>query len=158
FMSKFGSGWTFSPIIEVASGRPFTVFTAVSTRNFQFAPNSARPNIVAPNAPMTACGDQAFTSPFIPGVAFQLPCPANGSFDGNEGRNQFTKPYTLFNDLRVARRIAITERIGLDAIVDIFNLVNKFNVADVNPLYTEAGRPTAAYDPRQFQFALKLTW
>lgn len=158
FISKLGSDWTFSPIIEVASGRPFTVFTAVSTRNFQFAPNSARPNIVAPNAPVTACGDQAFTSPFIAGVAFQLPCPANGSFDGNEGRNQFNKPYTLFNDLRVARRIAITERIGLDAIVDIFNLVNKFNVADVNPLYTEAGRPTAAFDPRQFQFALKLTW
>ena len=32
------------------------------------------------------------------------------------------------------------------------------NVSDVNPLYTEARQPTAAYDPRQFQFALKLSW
>jgi hypothetical protein len=36
--------------------------------------------------------------------------------------------------------------------------VNRFNVLDVNPLYTSAGVPTAAYDPRQFQFALRLTW
>ncbi len=40
----------------------------------------------------------------------------------------------------------------------VFNLINKFNVSDVNPPYTEAGQPTAAYDPRQFQFALKLSW
>jgi hypothetical protein len=25
-------------------------------------------------------------------------------------------------------------------------------------LFTSAGQPTAAYDPRQFQFALKLVW
>ncbi|MGI9100935.1 MAG: TonB-dependent receptor domain-containing protein [Terriglobales bacterium] len=158
FWSKFGSNWTFSPIIEAASGRPYTVFSATSTRNFQFAANSARPNIVALNAPVDSCGDPVVTSPFISGIAFQLPCPADGSFDGNSPRNHFTKPYTLFTDFRVARRINLTERVGLDAIMDVFNLINKFNVADVNPLYTEAGRPTAAFDPRQFQFALKLTW
>jgi hypothetical protein len=31
-------------------------------------------------------------------------------------------------------------------------------VADVNVLFTQAGVPTSAFDPRQFQFALKLTW
>jgi len=36
--------------------------------------------------------------------------------------------------------------------------VNRFNVADVNPLYTQAGTPTAAFDPRQLQVALKLNW
>jgi len=40
----------------------------------------------------------------------------------------------------------------------MFNLANRFNVADVNPLFTAAGQPTAAYDPRQFQFAMKFTW
>jgi hypothetical protein len=25
-------------------------------------------------------------------------------------------------------------------------------------LYTNAGQPTSAFDPRQFQFGLKLTW
>jgi hypothetical protein len=159
FASKFFSDWTVAPIIEAASGRPFTVITAISTRNFQFAPNSARPNVFYGAAPaVNACGDQPVQSPYIPGVWFQLPCPAEGQFDGNLGRNPFTKPSTVFTDLRIARRIRITERLGLDAIMDVFNLINKFNVSDVNPLYTEAGRPTAAYDPRQFQFALKLSW
>jgi hypothetical protein len=31
-------------------------------------------------------------------------------------------------------------------------------VADVNPLWDKAGTPTAAFDPRQFQFALRLAW
>ncbi len=159
FASKFFSDWTVAPIIEAGSGRPFTVITAISTRNFQFSPNSARPNVFYGAAPpVDACGDQPVQSPFIPGVWFQPPCPANGQFDGDLGRNSFTKPSTVFTDLRVARRIRITERLGLDAMMDVFNLINKFNVSDVNPLYTEAGQPTAAYDPRQFQFALKLSW
>jgi hypothetical protein len=32
------------------------------------------------------------------------------------------------------------------------------NVSAVSPLFTNAGQATAAYDPRQFQFALKLNW
>jgi hypothetical protein len=40
----------------------------------------------------------------------------------------------------------------------MFDLANKFNVASVNQLWTNAGQPTAAYDPRQFQFALKVNW
>lgn len=157
FASRFFSDWTVAPIIEAASGRPFTVVTAVTT-NFQFAPNSARPNVFHSNPGTDACGDPAVTSPYVPGVWFQLPCPLAGQFDGDLGRNPFTKPSTVFTDLRIARRIRITERLGLDAIADGFNLINKFNVSDVNPLYTEAGQPTAAYDPRQFQFALKLSW
>ena len=50
-------------------------------------------------------------------------------------------------------------------IADAFNLFNRFNVADVNPLCNPvgdttcfAGEPTAALDPRQFQFALKINW
>jgi hypothetical protein len=42
--------------------------------------------------------------------------------------------------------------------VDIFNIANRFNVSDVNPLFTQAGVATAANDPRQFQFGLRLTW
>jgi hypothetical protein len=158
FVSRFFSDWTVAPIIEAASGRPFTVITAISTRNFQFSPNSARPNVFTTAPAVDACGDPAVQSPFIPGVWFQLPCPANGQFDGDLGRNSFTKPSTVFTDLRIARRIRLTERLALDGMMDAFNLINKFDVADVNPLYTEAGQPTAAYDPRQFQFALKLSW
>jgi hypothetical protein len=37
-------------------------------------------------------------------------------------------------------------------------LINKFNVADVNILWNQAGQATAAFDPRQFQFGLKLSF
>ena len=47
----------------------------------------------------------------------------------------------------------------MDLIADMFNIANVYNVAAVNPLFTpNAGQATAAYDPRQFQFALKLNW
>jgi len=31
-------------------------------------------------------------------------------------------------------------------------------VSDVNPLWNSGQTATAAFDPRQLQFALKLTW
>ena len=58
----------------------------------------------------------------------------------------------------MSRRLPIGERVKRDGILDMFNVVNRFNVADVNPLYTQAGIPTAAFDPRQLQVALKLSW
>ena len=77
---------------------------------------------------------------------------------GNLARNAGTKPVTVFNDLRIARSFKIRERAQLQGIMDLFNLINKNNVADVNPIWNSAGTPTASYDPRQFQFALRLTW
>jgi hypothetical protein len=50
------------------------------------------------------------------------------------------------------------ERVNLDALVDIFNIANRYNVAAVSPLFTNAGQATAAYDPRQIQFGLKVNW
>jgi len=53
----------------------------------------------------------------------------------------------------------------LDLIADGFNMLNRTNIAAVQQLCDPttgstciAGQPTAAYDARQFQFALKLNW
>jgi hypothetical protein len=153
---------TFSPIVEVASGRPFNILTAENT-NFQFSPNTARPRVVAAGTPANACGP-TIPSQFSPTGAYQLPCFIDGfdgslvSLDGTLGRNAGVRPWTVFNDLRIAKQISIGERIKLEGIADIFNIANRVNVADVNILWTDAGRATSAYDPRQFQFALKLHW
>jgi hypothetical protein len=40
----------------------------------------------------------------------------------------------------------------------MFNLANRNNTSAVSPLFSNAGQPVAAYDPRQFQFALKFYW
>jgi hypothetical protein len=164
FKSALLSNWTFAPIIEVASGRPFLIITGENT-NLQFSPSSARPNVVPAGSAGNSCSSSV-PSKFAHGGVFVLPCfidlsPSQVSLlslDGNLARNGGVKPWDVFNDLRVSRRINFTERVNLDAIVDIFNIANRFNVADVNPLWTNAGQPTAAYDPRQFQFALKVNW
>ncbi len=155
--ARLFNDWTFAPIIEVSSGRPFNIVTSTD-RNFDVSVGTDRPMVVPAGTATNACGDPAVASRFSPTGFFQLPCFLNGTFSGNLGRNTGSRPWTVFNDLRVAKRIPLRERVSLDAIMDLFNIANRFNVADVNPLYTDAGRPTAAFDPRQFQLALKLSW
>jgi hypothetical protein len=157
FGSKLLSNWTFAPIIDVASGRPFNIITGVGD-NLQLSSLTSRPNTFA----TPACGNPV-RSKYSPTGIFQEVCLANFdgtllSLDGNLSRNAGVSPWTVFNDLRVAKRIPFGERISMDAIVDMFNIANRFNVSAVSPLFTNAGTPTAAYDPRQFQFALKVNW
>ena len=78
--------------------------------------------------------------------------------DGNLGRNAGITPWTVFNDMRISKRVNFTECLNMDLIADMFNIANKYNVAAVSPLFSNAGQATAAYDPRQFQFALRLNW
>jgi hypothetical protein len=103
------------------------------------------------------------TSKYSPTGVFQEPCVADydgtlQSLDGNLGRNAGIQPWLVFDDLRIARRIHFNERFNMDLITDMFNIANRYNVAAVSPLFTNAGQATAAYDPRQFQFALKFNW
>jgi len=157
FAGKVFSNWSLAPIIDLNSGRPFNIITSID-RNFDLSSGTDRPVIVPPGTGVNGCGDVAVASRFSPSGFLQPACFVNGTIVGNLGRNAGTRPATIFTDVRIAKRIPLTERVALDAMVDQFNFLNRFNVADVNPLYTNAGQPTAAFDPRQFQFALKLTW
>jgi hypothetical protein len=73
--------------------------------------------------------------------------------------------------LRVMRAIRFGERVRLDLIAEAFNLFNRFNEAAASPFFSDVNnfgqrassgqyysRPTATYDPRQFQFGLKLNF
>jgi hypothetical protein len=165
------ANFTLAPIIEVSSGRPFTVITGTDYR-LDLGASNGRPSVgtTGPTA----------TSAYLPGVTFDLPstCLTNSgaSFtvpgitppygcDGNLGRNTYTTPNFFQFDLRLSRRFALGERMKLDVIADAFNLTNRLNVSAVNQLCDpgsgstcSAGQPTAAYDARQFQFALKVNW
>jgi hypothetical protein len=157
FSSRLLSDWTFAPLIEFGSGRPFNIITG-NGDNLQLSSLTSRPNtFVNP-----ACG-QPVSSRYSPTGVFQEPCLANFngtllSLDGNLGRNAGRTPWTVFNDLRIARKIRLGERVNIDAMLDIFNIANRYNVAAVSPLFTNAGQPTAAYDPRQLQIGLKVNW
>lgn len=143
---KVFSEFTVAPIFEISSGRPFNIITNVDTNNDQ-STQTDRPSVDAN------------------GVLF-LPPPFS---IGNLGRNMgMTHGYMSF-DLGVTRAVRFGERVRLDIIAQAFNLFDRFNEASASPLYTDVnarnervgnGRyysiPTAAYDPRQFQFGLKL--
>ena len=158
------SGWTVAPVLEWSSGRPFNILTG-SDNNFDLSSNTDRPEIV-PGPGTSFCGDQAVRSIYSPTGWIQPACFIDGTIDGiptaplrgNLPRNAGRKPFTIFNDIRIAKNFKIGERFKLDGMVDVFNVFNRLNVSDVNVLWTDAGRPTASFDPRQVQFGLKLSW
>ena len=161
FGKAFFSDWTIAPLIEIASGRPFNIITG-NGDNLQLSSLTGRPNTFV-NPACTAQGNAPVTSKQSPTGVFQEPCVSgfNGtllSLDGNLARNAGIQPWTIFDDLRVSKRIRFGERFSTDLIVDMFNIANRYNVAAVSPLFTNAGQATSAYDPRQFQFALKFNW
>src|ERR1700674_1873051 len=167
----FIGDFTLAPIIEVSSGRPYTLILGSDFR-LDLGASNGRPSV----------GTGGAQSNFIHGVTFVVPnnCQTNAgtSFsvpgittlgagcNGNLGRNPFVTPGFFQVDLRLSRRFAMGERVKLDVIADGFNLLNRQNVAAVNQLCNPsdpsgclaAGQPTASYDARQFQFALKLSW
>ncbi|HWT03611.1 MAG TPA: carboxypeptidase regulatory-like domain-containing protein [Pyrinomonadaceae bacterium] len=68
-------------------------------------------------------------------------------------------------DLRLSRKFRLTERLGLEAIVEGFNVLNRANLQLPNNVFGTGsvplpafGRPTAASDPRQIQLGLRFSF
>lgn len=144
---RFFSDFTVAPIVEISSGRPFNILTGTDS-NGDLQSSNDRPSVGADGVL------------FVPTTAFT---------PGSLGRDLgITHGYFSF-DLRVMRGIRLGERLRLDVIAEGFNLFNRFNEAAASPLFSDVNtfnqragngrfysRPTAAFDPRQFQFGLKL--
>jgi Carboxypeptidase regulatory-like domain/TonB dependent receptor len=161
------SDFTIAPLVEVSSGRPFNVITGTDTR-LDLGASEIRPQATG-----------GTTSTYIPGMTFGQPlvcltndkqpftvsgvAPSYGC-TGDLGRNAFHQPMFFQFDMRIAKGINLGERYHLDLIADGFNLFNHTNILAVNQLCDPsaatctAGQPTAAYDARQFQFAIKFSF
>jgi hypothetical protein len=68
-------------------------------------------------------------------------------------------------DLRLSCRFHLTERLGLEASAEGFNLFNRANYSVPNNTFGPGatplrsfGQPTQAFDARQFQFGLKFSF
>jgi hypothetical protein len=68
-------------------------------------------------------------------------------------------------DLRLSRKFQLTERLGLEAIAEGFNVLNRSNFQIPNNTFGTGqtplpsfGRPTAASDSRQLQFGLRFSF
>jgi hypothetical protein len=140
--AKLLADTTFAPIIEVSSGRPFNILTGTDT-NLDQSSVTDRPNV-----------DTATGKLSLPGAAQT----------GNLGRNAGITPGFASVDLRLSRNISFGEHLKVEFISEVFNLFNRVNVSTVNNNFRvvtfEDGHfkspPTAVFDPRQFQFSLKL--
>jgi hypothetical protein len=160
--------WTFAPIVEFASGRPYTVLTG----NDQTQVNSSstsRPNLVAACPAGTTLGNGCFTAPNGTGF-FVLPPDSRtvfglplSSYLGNLGRNAYRTPYYASVDFRLARKFFFTKGADMSAqnlefIFEAFNVFNRTNISEVLTSFQAAGRPVAASPARQLQFALKFSF
>ncbi|HKC66147.1 MAG TPA: hypothetical protein VKB86_21055, partial [Pyrinomonadaceae bacterium] len=148
FAHRFFADFTVSPILEISSGRPFNILSATDT-NADQSSSTDRPSV--------ASNGTLFIPPFLS--------------TGNLARNMgITHNYASL-DLRLQRAVRLSERFRLDIIAEGFNLFNRFNEAAASPFFDDVdtfnqragnghyySRPTAAYDPRQFQFGLKLNF
>ena len=68
-------------------------------------------------------------------------------------------------DLRVSRRFQLTERVDLQLLAEGFNVLNRANFGVPNNTFGSGatplpafGQPTAAFDPRQFQFGMRVSF
>ena len=154
---RFLADFSIAPIVEISSGRPFNIL-AVGDANGDFQSTNERPTVL-PDGTLCQTGVD-------PGCLFGV-FPANG----NLGRNMGITHSYFSVDARVTRRIRFGERVSLDLIGEVFNLFNRFNEAAANPFYQVVNafgerksngryysQPTAAFDPRQFQFGFKLNF
>ena len=159
---RFLADFTVAPIFEMSSGRPFNILSNQDTNNDQSS-QTDRPSILADG---TLC---------IPGTTLPVLCTqliTNGVFtSGALGRNAGITHSFAALDMRLTRAIRFGERVRLDVIAEGFNLFNRFNegsaspfIDDVNAFKQRASngryysQPTASFDPRQFQFGLKLSF
>ncbi|MEK6283118.1 MAG: TonB-dependent receptor [Acidobacteriota bacterium] len=145
---RFMADFTLAPIFEMSSGRPFNILTGVD-QNFDLQGSNERPSV----------RDD--------GVLVIPPPNTNASLGRNMG---ITHGYMSL-DLRLMRSIRFGETTRLDLIAEGFNLFNRFNEAAAAPFFTAVNdfkqrasngryysRPTASFDPRQFQFGVKLNF
>jgi hypothetical protein len=158
-LHRFLSDFTVAPIFEVSSGRPLNILSNQDTNNDQ-SNQTDRPSVLSDG---TLC---------VPGTTGCTPLITNGTFStGGLGRNAGITHRFMALDMRLTRAIRFGERVRLDLIAEGFNLFNRFNEASASPFFTDVNafgqrasngryysRPTAAYDPRQFQFGVKLNF
>ncbi|HKO98962.1 MAG TPA: TonB-dependent receptor [Pyrinomonadaceae bacterium] len=147
-LHRFLADFTVAPIFELASGRPFNILTGVD-QNFDLQGSNERPSVRSD------------------GILIVPPPNTNGTL----GRNMGITHKFMSLDMRVMRSIHFGEHTRLDLIAEGFNLFNRFNEAAAAPFFTAVNdfrqraengryysRPTASYDPRQFQFGIKLNF
>jgi hypothetical protein len=167
FMKALLSNWELAPLFQARTGQPLTLTTG--TDNSRTDLGNDRPNQIMANDAATnpICSTSKICVQWLNPAAFS-PNPI-GTY-GDLGRNAVR----FFGfDLSLDRNFKITERFSVQVRADAFNILNHTNfVGGFAPAGQPAGATygtvstalnsstfgqiTGAYDPRIFQFAMKL--
>jgi hypothetical protein len=159
-LNQIVNGWQIGGITSVSRGNSFTILDG--NGSFANSDGQQRPDLV---------GDP-HAAPCVPGTYFNTCAfadPAQGSF-GNVGRNTMHGPGYQIWDFSMFKNFRIGEKMKLEFRSELFNVFNHANLqfaksGPQNSISTTTfGSPdvfgflTAARDPRQIQFALKLAF
>jgi hypothetical protein len=149
-------GWEFAGIATFQSGRPFTVYYG-STVNYSGSDNGPgaigldRPNLV---------GDPVVANP-TPERWFDVRAfaPPSGRF-GDAGRNILRADALRNVDVALSKQVSIGARARAQIRIEAFNLFNtaRFNLPVADLTSVRAGQVVRAYDARQIQLGVKLTF
>ena len=156
--ATLAGGWQLSPLLQWQSGNPLT---AVYSGNFSNSGGSrdrpdvtGDPNVNAPHTP-----EKWFATAVFPLRAASGAAGATYGF-GNEGVGVIRSPGLIQMDISVVRNFQIREQMRVQFRAEFFNLFNhaNFQFPNLNADTAAFGKITGALDPRQSQFALKLSF
>ncbi len=152
-------GWQLSGNLLVSSGRPFTVYSGLTTFS----------NVVNSTADCNGCDRDTGTLVVESGRNFwfdadaraKFSAPAPGSI-GNTGRNFFLQPGYFQTDVSLSKQFRITERVNFDFRVDAKNLTNtpSFSAPTATLTSNIFGRINDSVDSaaRRVQFSGKINF
>ena len=154
------NGWSFSPIIKMRSGLPFTVTNGNVDANLDGSTNDraqlvGNPHLDHPTA------QQWFNTAAFP----QNKVVTGVSTDGNSPRNLLYGPGYNTVDLAISRDFSLSERIKLRFRAEATNAFNHVNLGQPGASVPAAGSTSASFgvitsasSMRKMQFGLRLTF
>jgi Carboxypeptidase regulatory-like domain len=154
--SRWTRGFEVSSIITAQSGEPFT--PELSTDNSNTGNTGGSFGIDRPNVLFNPKLSNPTPQEWFNTAAFQIPPQYTW---GDAGRNILRGPGLATVDFSLRRRFVLREGVNLTAEAQAFNMLNRanFNLPDAfadQPL--TFGKIFSAQDPRQIQFALRLSY
>ncbi|HSM78645.1 MAG TPA: hypothetical protein VLT57_13495, partial [Bryobacteraceae bacterium] len=147
------NGWQLSGVVTLQDGTPVNPFYFATDYANTGTPN--RPNIV-PGQSISLPPGQRTPQRWFNTNAFSNPAPYTY---GNAGRDTIPGPGNEVVDLALHRRIAFSERVGMELRAESFNTLNHPNwgipgpYPDFGPFF---GAILSAGDPRRLQFGARL--
>lgn len=149
-------GWRVSGILIAQSGAPFTVNLATSDdlANIGFVNGN---NIERPNTSDDPNHGPKSAAEWFNTAAFSLPAPLTF---GNTPRNSILGPGFVNFDASLQKQWSMRDRVNFQFRIEAFNVLNHANFNLPGRIFGAAnfGVITSAVDPRELQFALKISY